>query len=58
MRLHTEKVHKKHITMNNDDDDDSHIEAYCHEILEKHNKENVLKTFIGKKPGYLGRDRN
>ena len=45
MRLHPEKVHKKYIiiNINNNGDNSIYIEAHCHEILEKQKKEDVLK---------------
>ena len=45
MRLHHEKVHKKYIiiNINNNGDNSIYIEAHCHEILEKQKKEDVLK---------------
>lgn len=33
---------------NNDNDNIIHIKAHCQEILEKQDKKNALKTFIGK----------
>ena len=36
------------MNINNNDDNNIYIEAHCHEILEKQNKENVWKTVIGK----------
>lgn len=43
---------------NNNADNNIYIEAHCHETLEKQNKENVLKTVIGKTTWLLQRNRN
>lgn len=60
MRLHPEKVHKKYIiiNINNNGDNSIYIEAHCHEILEKQKKRGRLKNCQEKQHGYLQRNRN